>query len=169
MAETVQQYMQRILGNVKGRNPLAVLKTTPGKLKSLLHRRSRKQLARRPAPGKWSVAEIVAHLAETEVACAWRVRMILSEPGTPIQAFDQDKWAAVGRYKRRDPRQSLEVFRALRHCNLELLNSLSPRQWKQYGMHQERGKETVARIAQMFAGHDVNHLRQIQNILGKRR
>jgi hypothetical protein len=165
MKETVQQYIRRMLGYVEGRNPLEVQQATPGRLARLIRGRSRAQLSRRPAPGKWSVAEILAHLAESEMVGGYRMRMILSAGGTPIQAFDQDKWAKVGNYARRDPKQSLELFSALRRSNLLLLRSLKPRQWRMYGMHAERGKETVARVATMFAGHDINHTRQIEKIL----
>ena len=165
MAETIRQYVRRILGYVEGRNPLQVQQATPRRLARLIHGRSRARLARRPAPGKWSVAEILAHLAEAEMVGGYRMRMILSASGTPIQAFDQDKWARVSNYARQDPRQSLELFSALRRGNLALLRSLKPRQWRMYGMHAERGKETVARIATMFAGHDINHTRQIEKIL----
>jgi hypothetical protein len=95
-----------------------------------------------------------------------RIRTILGAPGTPIQAFDQDDWAKAMRYREQDARSSLEAFCILRERNLALLRSLSPRQWKQYGMHQERGKETVARVTEMFAGHDLNHLKQIERLAG---
>ena len=165
MAETVQQYVRRILGNVKGRDPLRTQQATPRRLARLIRGRRRSQLTRRPGRGKWSVAEILAHLAEAEMVGGYRMRMILSANGTPIQAFDQDVWARVSSYGRQDPKHSLELFTALRRSNLALLRSLKPRQWRMYGMHSERGKETVARLATMFAGHDINHTRQIEKIL----
>ena len=72
-----------------------------------------------------------------------------------------------GHYAKRDPRKSLELFRALREGNLVLLKSLTPDQWKHYGMHAERGQETIEHMVRMFAGHDLNHLKQIEGILGK--
>ncbi|HXE90263.1 MAG TPA: DinB family protein [Terriglobales bacterium] len=165
MAETVKQYVRRILGYVEGHDPLAVQQATPRRLARLIRGRSRAQLARRPAPGRWSVAEVLAHLAESEMVAGYRLRMILSANGTAIQAFDQDKWAKVGKYARQDPKQSLEMFSTLRRSNLALLRSLQPRQWRMYGIHSERGRETVARIATMFAGHDINHTRQIEKVL----
>ena len=164
MAETVKQYVRRIRGYVQGKKPLRVQQATPGRIRKLVRPLTRRQLKRRPAPGKWSITEILAHLAEVELVAGYRIRMILGSPGTPIQAFDQDVWAKVGRYRELDPRKCLEMFSILRDHNLALLRSLTPRQWKQYGMHQERGKETVARIAEMFAGHDLNHLRQIEKL-----
>ena len=166
MKETVQQYIRRIRGYVGGKDPLRVQQATPGRIRKLVRRVPARKLKRRPAPGKWSIAEILAHLSETELVGGYRIRTILGKPGAPIQAFDQDVWAKVGRYRELDARQSLEMFCVLRERNLTLLRSLKPRQWKQYGMHQERGKESVARITEMFAGHDLNHLKQIERLAG---
>jgi hypothetical protein len=79
--------------------------------------------------------------------------------------FDQDAWATSGNYQKRDPKKSIEQFRVLREANLRLLKSLTPEQWKQYGMHSERGQESVEHIVRMFAGHDLNHIQQIERIL----
>jgi hypothetical protein len=98
------------------------------------------------------------------------MRLILGAPGSPIAAYDQDSWVTSGHYETRDPRQSVEQFRVVREANLALLESLTPEQWKQYGMHSERGQETIEQIVRMTAGHDINHLRQIERILaGKRK
>ncbi|MGH9603686.1 MAG: DinB family protein [Terriglobales bacterium] len=167
MAETIKQYKQRILSYTQGKEPLAVQRGTPSRLASLVRGRSRKQLSRKPAPRKWSVAEILAHLSETEIVVGWRLRMMLSRSGTPIQAYDQDLWAASGKYARRDPRHSLALFRAVREANLRLLKALTAKQWKQYGMHAERGRESIADTARMIAGHDLNHLGQIRRVLTK--
>jgi hypothetical protein len=164
MKETPQQYTKRILSTLGGKNPVAVQSATAARLARLVRGLSRKQLSRRPAPGKWSITEILAHLAEVEMVVAWRLRQALTSSGTPVQAFDQDAWARAGRYQRRDPRASLELFRAARACNLTLLRSLRRAEWKRYHMHQERGKETIFRTAQMIAGHDINHLRQVEGL-----
>lgn len=167
MRETPQQYTKRILGYVEGRHPLKVQAVTPRKIERLVKGVSRKRLTKRPALRKWSVAEILAHLSETELVGGYRIRMILGANGTPIQAFDQDDWAKAGNYARRNPAESLALFRTLREANLALLASLRPAQWRQYGMHAERGKESVEKIVRMFAGHDLNHLAQIERILAK--
>ncbi len=167
MAETFQQYKKRILSYTGGRKPLALLRVAPRRLESLVRGRSAKQLTRRPAPGKWSVAEILAHLADSEVVLGWRFRMMLSQSGAPIQAFDQDLWAKGGRYARRQARHSLALYRAMREANVRLLESLSLKQWRYYGVHSERGRESIADTARMLAGHDVNHRVQIERILKK--
>ncbi len=97
------------------------------------------------------------------------MRLILGAPGTPIAAFDQDSWVTSGHYDKRDPRKSVEQFRVSREANLALLKSLTPEQWKHYGMHSERGQETIEHIVRMFAGHDINHLQQIERILPDKR
>ncbi len=164
MQETPQQYTKRILSYVRGQNALHVQQITPKKIERLIRRLGRQQMRKRPAPGKWSIVEILAHLAETELVGGYRIRMILSKNGTPIQAFDQNVWARNSNYARQDPHRSLEVFRTLRASNLALLKSLPGKKWNFYGIHAERGKESIARVAQMFAGHDINHLQQIERI-----
>ncbi|HKN15832.1 MAG TPA: DinB family protein [Candidatus Sulfotelmatobacter sp.] len=165
MKETVEQYMQRIASHMEGKQPLVVQARTAKKLERLIKGKSTAKLRKRPAPDKWSVSEILAHLADAETVGSFRMRLILGAPGTPIAAFDQDAWVISGHYEKRDPRKSLELFRALREANLALLKSLTPEQWKHYGMHAERGQESIERIVRMFAGHDINHLQQIERIL----
>jgi DinB superfamily len=168
MQETPQQYTQRVVGYVEGKQPLAVQAATAKKLERLIKGVPASKLRKRPAPDKWSVAEILAHLADAEIVGGFRMRLILGAPGTPIAAFDQDSWVTSGHYGKRDPRKSVEQFRVLREANLALLKSLTPEQWKHYGMHSERGQESVEHIVRMFAGHDVNHLRQIEGMLAKK-
>ncbi len=144
MKETPQQYTQRLLGYVEGKKPLAVQAATANKLARLIKGVPVSRLRKRPAPDKWSVSEILAHLADTEMVGGFRMRLILGAPGTPIPAFDQDRWVSSGHYDKRNPRQSVEQF-----------------------VHAERGVETIDRITHMFAGHDRNHLQQIERILAK--
>lgn len=165
MTETPQQYTARIVGNLTGQEPLKIQAATPKKLERLLAGASAAKLRKRPAPDKWSVAEIIAHLADVEIVVGWRVRSILGAPGTPIQAFDQDAWVEAGHYAERSPRASIAQLKAVRDANLALYKSLSPEQWKHYGMHSERGQESVEHIVRIIAGHDLNHLQQIERIL----
>ncbi len=164
MAETAQQYSRRLSSYVGGRDPLAVQRATPRKLVALLAGKSRSRLARRAAR-RWSVAQIVAHIADAEVAVSWRLRQILSTNKLPIQSYDQDAWASTLDYAHRDPKQSLELFRVLRASNVALLSSVPRRLWGNYGVHQERGHESVERLVLLTAGHDLNHLAQIQALL----
>lgn len=167
MKETPQQYTQRIVNYMAGKEPIAVQAATAKKIERLIKGVSSAILRKRPAPDKWSISEILAHLADAEIVGGFRIRFILGAPGSPITAFDQDAWVTSGHYDKRDARKSLEQFRALRQANLALLKSLTPEQWKHYGMHSERGQESIEHIVRMFAGHDLNHLKQIEQILDR--
>lgn len=169
MQETVQEYTQRLLSYADGKDPLRLQQAAPKKLALLFKGKTKKQLSRRPAPDKWSVVEIVAHLADAELAIAWRIRQVLSNNAIPIQAYDQALWARTFDYARRDPRQSLTNFRMLREANLALLKSVPRKLWENYGVHQERGNESVSHVVRMVAGHDLNHLQQVERILKAKR
>jgi hypothetical protein len=163
--ETREQYQKRLRSYLGNQDPLKVQAATPIRIERLIKNSSRQTLQRRPAPGKWSVAEIIAHLADDELVGAYRIRKILESPGGSIQAFDQDIWAITGKYARRDPNASLELFRTLRAANLALLKLLDPADWKRHGVHAERGVESIENIAEHLACHDLNHLKQIEGIL----
>ncbi len=165
MQESAQQYIQRILGHVDGQDAIKVQRTTAAKLKKSIHGLTPKQLKWRSEPGKWSIAEIVAHLADAEIVASWRMRSIVGENGITIQPFDQDAWASAFVYQDRDPRRSLETFRVLRENNLAMLKEIPRESWENYGMHLERGKESIAHLARMFAGHDTNHVLQVERIV----
>ena len=169
MAETVKRYTARILGLSRGLNALGVLAATPGRLRRLVRGRSDRLLNRPPARGKWSVRQILVHLSDAEVVHAYRLRMTLSRDGTEIQSYDQNLWAASGHYDRVTAAQALGLFEALRRSNVTLLKRLSQAERRRHGVHQERGKETVDRLSAMYAGHDLNHLGQIEQILKVRR
>ncbi len=165
MNETPRQYTERILGYQSGQMPLKILASTPTRLVRLLRGVQRRRLAARPAPDRWSVTEILGHIADTEIAVGFRIRLTLGSNGVTTQAFDQDVWADFSNYAKQDPRLSLAAFKALRERNVRLLKSLPKEKWENFGMHEERGKETVTRLSEMLAGHDINHLRQIEGIL----
>src|ERR1022692_2951096 len=107
MNETVQQYTERILAHTTGQDPIKVLAATPKKLERLIKGASTAKLRKRPAPEKWSMAEILAHLADVEIVIAWRMRSVLGAPGTQIQAYDQNAWVEALHYEKRDFRESL--------------------------------------------------------------
>jgi hypothetical protein len=165
MQETADQYTQRLLGYLDGKPGLRVQQATPKKLALLTKRLDRKKLALRPAPDRWSVAEILAHLADAELVIGWRLRLILTSNGAAIQAYDQDAWATTFNYRRRNPKESLERFRVLRESNVALLKAAPKNLLENYGMHAERGKETISHLMNLVAGHDLNHMQQIERIV----
>ena len=122
-------------------------------------------IAHQPAPGKWSAGEVIAHLAETEIALSVRLRMILTADHPPLAAFDQDAWAAVGHYASRPVESWLALFGALREANTALLARLTPAQWARSGVHSERGPLTLLEIATFMVWHDERHLAQVERAL----
>jgi DinB superfamily len=169
MSETPQQYTKRIMSHAEGQEPVKVQANTPKRLERLIKGVSTAKLRKRPEPNKWSVAEIIAHLADVEIVVGWRMRLILGAPGTPVHAFDQDSWVTALHYDKRDPKKDLAQHRVLREANLAMLKTLTPEQWKQFGMHTERGQESIEHIVRMIAGHDLNHIQQIERILAPKK
>ena len=165
--ETPQQYIDRIVGNVAGREPLEVLGTTARRLAELIGGRSEEDLRWSPSPDRWSTAAIVAHLADAEVVASYRLRQILSTPGIAIQAFDQNRWADAFRYADADAFASLALFTPLRASWLRLVSG-APDGWlDRYGVHEERGHESVRHLLRLYAGHDLNHVKQIEALLAE--
>ncbi len=164
MQETAQEYIQRILGHVEGKDALKVQQSTAARMKKAIKGLTPTQLRWKPAAERWSIAEIVAHLADAEIVASWRLRSAIGQNGVTIQPFDQNVWASIFEYGKRDAKLSLEVFRILRENNLAMLKALPRELWENHGMHLERGKETVTHMAHMFAGHDTNHALQVEQI-----
>lgn len=160
------EYLARIRSHTQSKDPLELQRQTPALLGELLANASEGQLTRRPGPNKWSIGEILAHLAEDEIATAWRYRQMVEHNGIELAGFDQELWARLGDYGSRMPEDSLVLFRLLRGDNLRFLSKLSPEQWECFGNHAERGRITVRELAFHMAGHDANHIEQIRKILG---
>jgi hypothetical protein len=118
------------------------------------------------APGKWSVNEVLQHLADSELVFGWRIRLLLAHDRPTITGYDQDRWAERLGYAEGDPRDAIERFGVLRRANLRLLERASPADLQRVGVHAERGEESLAHIIRLYAGHDLLHLRQIERIRG---
>jgi hypothetical protein len=117
-----------------------------------------------PAPGKWSIRQIVAHLADAELVGAHRMRQVIAEDNPTIIAYDQNAWAGNLDYSRRKPKQSLETFRRLRAENYDLLKDLPESAYARTGNHTENGPMTLRALLEGYAGHTENHTRQVQEI-----
>jgi DinB superfamily len=168
MRETAEQYRQRMFVLVDGKDPVKLQYAAPARLAKLLKGVSPARAWKRPRPDKWSIAEIVVHLADTEVVFGYLIRGIVGEPSMRIDGFDQDAWLVALHYDKRDMGKSFAEYRAFREANVALLKLLTPEQWKLCGMHGERGPETIETVVKMFAGHDLNHFQQIERILASR-
>ncbi|MCU1322654.1 MAG: hypothetical protein JWM43_2303 [Acidobacteriaceae bacterium] len=141
-------------------DPVAVLFATPNRLEKLVAELSDARIEAAPAPGKWSIREIVAHLADCELVFAFRLRQTLALEHAVIQPFDQGVWGE--RYAAYDFATALEMFLASREWNLKLLATVSPADRRKPTTHPERGTMTFWTIVETMAGHDVNHLEQIE-------
>ncbi len=115
-----------------------------------------------PAPGKWSARQIVAHLADSELVVAHRLRQVIAEDNPTLVAYDQDAWTANLDYARRKPKQSLETFRRLRSENYELLKGLPESGFERAGNHTENGRITLLGLLEEDANHAESHARQLQ-------
>ena len=117
-----------------------------------------------PAPGKWSVRLIMAHLADSELVSGHRCRQIAAEENPTIIAFDQELWARNLNYAGRKPKQSLETFRRLRAENCDLLKSLPESAFERAGTHTEVGRMTLRALVERNAQHTESHARQLQGV-----
>jgi len=147
-----------------GRPVDVILAETPNKIAEYLEVLGHEKASREPAPGKWSVAEIVCHLADCELVFGFRLRQTLAEDNPTIQPFDQDKWAWEEQYGRIPAAVALEAFSVLRKWNLEMLKKVLPKAANRKMTHPERGTMTFQTVVETMAGHDLDHLGQMHKI-----
>ncbi|MGA3017612.1 MAG: DinB family protein [Bryobacteraceae bacterium] len=145
------------------RKPLPVITETPERLRNLLEALGDEGLERALAAGKWSARQILCHLADCEIAFAFRLRQALAEDDHMIQPFDQDAWAR--NYGAYDGREAWVVFAALRKWNVRLVESVPASAWRKRLSHPERGEMTFQTVIETMAGHDLNHLGQLERIV----
>jgi len=116
------------------------------------------------APGKWSIRQIIAHLADSEMVGAHRMRLVIAQDNPTLTAFDQDAWTRNLDYARRKPKQSLETFRRIRAENHELLKGLPLEAFDRPGTHTEDGPVTLRSLVEGYANHAESHARQLHDI-----
>ena len=162
---TDEEYRLRYLALTEGKDPLVMLRQAPETLARLIAGAGDDALRRPAAPGKWSVAEILGHLADDEIVSSWRYRQMIEQSGCSLLSFDQEEWVRMGDHQSASPAETLNLFRLLRHANLRMLAKLSETQWQCYGIHVERGKIAVRDLVRHMAGHDINHIEQVERIL----
>ena len=158
------QYSKAVLELVGGRDPIAVLRETPSAAAKSIAGLSPAQFRQQEAPGKWSIAAVLQHLADSDVVWAWRMRLILAQDRPPLTGYDQDLWAERLHYADADPEEALETLRVLRRGNLALIARATPDDLKRVGVHAERGEESAGYLCGLYAGHDLLHLRQLDRI-----
>jgi DinB superfamily len=151
---------------LNGQDPIPVLTTTAERLQTLTAGLTGAQINTPPAPGKWSICEIVAHLADCEIVFSFRLRQTLApaldQPHAIIQPFDQDAWAK--RYEAYQFGPALTLFQAARNWNRLFLTTVSQDDRHRPTTHPERGTMPFWTIVETMAGHDINHLQQIERL-----
>ena len=148
------------------RDPVKVIAKTPRKLMRLLDDLSDEAIEARPAAGKWNLREILCHMADCEIAWAWRLRYVYGEKNPVIQPFDQDSWAKA--YKSYSLAEAMGCFKALRKWNVAFINGLKDADIKKAVTHPERGEETLWTIVRIMAGHDLHHLAALEKSLNRK-
>jgi uncharacterized damage-inducible protein DinB len=167
MPETAEQYQSRLASYVEGKDPKAMQREAPQIVADLIAGLNDIELHRRPKPDKWSVTEIIAHMAEDELTSTWRYRQMIEYDGPSLPGFDQELWSRLGDYSAWNAQDALEMFRLLREANLRMFARFTPEQWKRHGVHAERGQMTVESLCRHMAAHDINHIEQIRRILNR--
>jgi uncharacterized damage-inducible protein DinB len=159
-------YVQALLQVLGDGDPLTVLGELVAWVSARAETLDEAQLRRPEAPGKWSVMDVLQHLADSDLVMGFRIRMILTEERPVLQGYDQDAWARQFRYIETPLDVTLAQLSGMRAANLRLFHTLTPSQLGRAGMHSERGPETVRHLLRLMAAHDLVHRRQIDRILG---
>jgi hypothetical protein len=165
-AAAAPAYVRALLDLLGPREPLEVLPELVPWLDQRLASLPEARLRRPEGPGKWSVAAVVQHLADSEMILGVRGRLILSEDRPPIRGFDQDLWAERFRYAEASVEIALAQLRGMRAANLALWRRLPPADLAREGIHSERGPESLGHLLKLMAAHDLVHRRQIDRVLG---
>lgn len=155
-------YQRELLAMLGGEDPRDVMATTLANLRGEATAVSEERLSRRPSPGEWSVAELLGHLWDAEIAYAFRARAILAQETPRLIGYDQDAWGTLAR----PPFGELvAAFAALRTANLALIDGTPEAAWDRSGIHEERGPLSFGLLTREIAGHDKAHLLQLQQTL----
>ena len=158
---TVPDTYARALGDD---DPVEAMAEAPDRLRRLIRGLTERQLATKPAPGKWSIKEILAHLADGEVILGSRYRFIGAHDRPAIPSYDQDLFAAKLGPLNATGADLVDDFAMVRAANLGLLERLPDEAWDRVGLHSERGEESIRKLVAMYAGHDRHHIAQVETI-----
>jgi len=158
-------YVAGLLHLLGDHDPVTVLRQTPAALHRFLDTVPAEIAARPEAPGKWSIREVVQHLADSELVGGFRLRMVMAHDRPPLMGYDQDLSASRLRYRDVEVSDALEQFTALRRANMRIWEHLSPADLVRVGVHGERGEESLEHMRRLYAAHDLLHLQQLERIL----
>ena len=163
-AASADSYVAALLDLLGDKDPVAVLRETTGALRRFVETVPPEVVGRAEAPGKWSICEVIQHLADSDLVGAFRLRMVLAHDRPAITGYDQDLWADRLGYRDVDVHEALEQFAALHAANVRLWERLTPADLARVGLHAERGEESLEHMRRLYAAHDLLHLRQLERI-----
>jgi len=155
-------YLDRILSFVKDRDTFQALEEGAARVEAVARRLGPTGLARPYGPGKWTGIQVLAHLADAELATGFRTRQVLTLGEHTVQEYDETAW--IGLYSALDAEVVLQAFLATRRLNLQAFRGLTPTQLARVGHHPKRGPEAVALTLRSLAGHTFNHLAQLESL-----
>lgn len=158
-------YVDETLALLGDRDPIGVLEEMPEWLTTHLDDLEESALAIAEGPGQWSITQVLAHLADTELAFGWRIRLLLTADRPPLTGFDETAWVTRFDYAGADPAEAFHAFAMQRSWNMRVYASITDADRERVGIHSERGAESVDRVLRMIAGHDLRHRRQIVRII----
>ena len=160
----IEAYVQSICALVGDRDPIEVMAQTPGAIRRATQDLADDAIRKPEQEGKWSILQVVRHLADVEIVIGFRLRKIMAEPESALPTIDQDSWSDTFQYNTGTLHQAIDDFEAVREINVRLLRNTDPSLFLRFGFHEERGKESAERTIALYAGHDLYHLSQIERI-----
>ena len=137
----------------------------PARIREALGKVPREALQWRPAPGKWSVHEIVVHCADSETNAALRLRYLLAEKEPLIVGYDQDAWARLFDYHAQPLEEALLTAAAARDRTVPILRRMTDAEWAKAGRHTESGPYSAEDWLRIYAVHLEGHAQQIERNL----
>ena len=162
--EQAHEYTAAILDLLGAQNPMDVLPCTADAVRNATANLTEAQLSQPESPAKWSLRQVVQHLADSELVGGFRFRMVLAHESPELPGYDQDLWAQRLSYQDADIATSLQEFSMLRQMNLRLLRRATPEDMRRVMRHAERGDERLSHMIKLYAAHDLVHLKQIARI-----
>jgi len=160
----IAAYIAGVLHLLGDNDPVTILRQTPAALQRFLDTVPAAIVARPEAPGKWSIREVIQHLADSELVGGFRLRMVMAHDRPPLTGYDQDLWASRLRYRDVEVEDAFEQFTVLRRANVRIWERLGPTDLIRVGVHNERGEESLEHMRRLYAGHDLLHLQQLERI-----
>ncbi len=163
-----EEAMQIPYGHLLGERDAAVqMRQTLPEFESLLRGFSSERIDAQPAPGKWSLREVLCHMADCEVAWGWRLRQAYAEHNPALQGFEQDAWARAYGGAGYTADAALSSWRASRGWNLAFIDGLSEQDKARPAVHSSAGPITLWTLVKIAAGHDLHHLAALRKLAAR--